>query len=305
MEDGHGENGRGKPSSFGGAGRKIAYAAIVVLLLAILFVLFVPICVKTTSHPPGSRCRSNMRMLHVALRFYLDSFEQFFPPAWHVDGTALAEDLSNLSYHRFLLTESAFAGFHRRITPDDLARAGGSRSAALARKIERLHTLWLDSVGTGWTADRFAPETVFRMPDPLSPVFDRHANYAGLTELVGVGPADRPLLADVNASLPSPEARDPKDPEHEAEMRRGFSVVKAAGIDVFVGVGPSLRRAGDLRTSRFDFRHQGAANVLFLDGHVDRVKAEETGRLEKIHRYWDSLNPQDEASKGPGGQKPP
>jgi prepilin-type processing-associated H-X9-DG protein len=109
----------------------------------------------------------------------------------------------------------------------------------------------------------------------------------------------RPLFADVNASLPNPEARDPRDPEHEAEMRKGFSVVQAVGMDVFAGVGPSLRRAGDTSTSRFDFRHSGVVNVIFLDGHLELVKADKEARLERIHRYWNSLDPEAAAGVTP------
>ncbi|HUT35765.1 MAG TPA: H-X9-DG-CTERM domain-containing protein [Planctomycetota bacterium] len=239
-----------------------------------------------------------MRNLYRGTRVYLSEFDEFLPSAWHVGSASLANDLSNLTYYRCSVTER-FINFYGRILPKDLVRCNGDPRAAQREKFREIHGEWTDPVEGGWTRDYFAPDIVFRMPQPPTLPLDRHANYVDLTERVGVSASDRPLLADVNASLPNPEARDPDDPEHEAEMRKGFSVVQAAGMDVFVGVGQSLRRAGDYSTSRFDFRHSKGVNILFLDGHVECVKADEKARLEKIHRYWNSIEPSADPGSAP------
>jgi prepilin-type processing-associated H-X9-DG protein len=219
---------------------------------------------------------------------YLTENERRFPLAWHIEGATLAQDLSNLTFYRSELCHQTRSEFRQPLSP------GADPVAAQRRKFAVVQARWTDPAGGGWTRDYFAPDIIFRMPDPANALLAKPVEYYDVTDRVGVSASDRPLLADVNASLPNPEARDPNDPEHEAEMRNGFSVVQAAGMDVFVGVGPSLRRAGDTSTSRFDFRHRGGVNVLFLDGHVDLVKADEKARLEKIHRYWDSIDPASE-----------
>jgi len=231
-----------------------------------------------------------MRQFCNGLRIYLNNFEDYFPLAWHVGGAELSGDLGNLTYYRALICEYSEAGFSRFMRDP---------TAAQRQKFAGIQKRWTDPQEGGWTRDYFAPEIIFRMPAPANAHLDKPVQYGDLTEGVRVSGSDRPLLADVNASLPNPEARDPNDPEHEAEMRKGFSVVKAAGMDVFVGVGPSLRRAGDYSTSRFDFRHRGTVNVLFLDGHVECVSADSKARLEKIHRYWNSLDPNADPGSAP------
>ena len=229
-----------------------------------------------------STCSGRLRMHFRGLRSYLGNYDEYFPLAWHVSGARLSDDLGNLTYYRSLMTEFTHAGFSRFAGP-------GQGTELQKQKFAEIQKVWTDPTEGGWTRDYFVPEIIFRIPDPREFVYDKHTASTQLT--IEASPTIRPLMADVNASLPNPEARDRHDPEHEAEMRKGFSTVQAAGMDVFVGVGQSLRRAGDCRTSRFDFRHRGIVNVLFLDGHVDMVTADNKARLEKIHRYWNSIDP--------------
>ncbi len=274
--------------------------AIVVLLIALVVGPIVVQCFEAMEEGYGRRitCAIKMRNLFTGLRIYTNSFDEFLPWAWHVSGSRLADDLSNLTYYRALLCEFSEAGFRRFASP------GADPAAAQRQKFADIEIRWTDPV-PGWTRDYFSSEIIFRMPGPAPPRNSAPVQFLDLTERVGVSASDRPFLADVNASLPNPDARDRRDPEHEAEMRGGFSFVKAAGIDVFVGVGPSLRRTGDCSTTRFDFRHSRGVNVLFLDGHVDRVKAADKARLERIYLYWNTLNPKAAAEKAPGERTPP
>ncbi|MBM4043456.1 MAG: hypothetical protein FJ290_33635 [Planctomycetes bacterium] len=227
-----------------------------------------------------------LRHLGRATLGYVIDYDGFFPLAWHVSGPSMADDLSNVSYYRFLIAERVSPEFRRLVTPDDVARHKGDVMAARRGKFAQAQEAWTEPGTCGWTRDYFGPATIFRWPDERDGPAPKHTSKS---DLLSADISYQALLANVNASLPNPEAKDPDDPEHEAEMRKGFSFVRQAGMDIFVGVGPSLRRTGDLSSSRFDFRHNGAANVLFLDGHVELIRKDDTTRLEKIHRNWNSL----------------
>jgi len=237
----------------------------------------------------GGYCSHQMARHYQGLRSYLNDFDEFFPLAWYVGGAALADDLSNLTYYRSLISAREGGDFEPLVLQRDVAIWGGDRRRAYREKLAEIHRLWEDG-SRGWTRDYFSPEIAFRMPGPQELSYNKQTNYAKLVQ--HVSSSDRPLLGEVNASMPIPYPEGlGEHAEHEAEMMKGFSIVQAAGTDVFVGVGPSLRRAGDCSTSRFDFRHNRRMYVLFLDGHVDSVGEEDKSRLGKIHGYWNSINP--------------
>jgi hypothetical protein len=139
----------------------------------------------------------------------------------------------------------------------------------------------------GWTSDYFSPQVLFPIVDPSGDPEKATLSYRDATK--DVPPAKRPVFADVNASYPDPRARDGADPGHEREMRKGFSIVRECGIDIFIGVGKSLRDEKDPTSSRFDFRHRGKAVVIFLDRHIEEIAKSDTTRLRQIHRNWNSL----------------
>ncbi|MBM4043367.1 MAG: hypothetical protein FJ290_33180 [Planctomycetes bacterium] len=265
--------------------RLASLLTLVGLLLALAALLFLPVVSVGSRHPPGSSCREHLRMCHSSLRLYLSDSDDFFPSAWHVAGPSVAPDLSNLTFHRFAIY-SRFGGFSHIVTPAEIDACNGDSAKARRAKYDRCSQFWKDN-RRGWTSDYFAPDIIFRWPAESGGPRVQPGTFSALT--AAMSPSERPLFAEVNASLPNPEAKDPAAPEHEAEMRKGFSFMRESGMDIFVGAGPSLRRPGDLSTSRFDFRHNGAANVLFLDGHVELIRKDDTTRLEKIHRNWNSL----------------
>jgi len=270
--------------------RGLSRAELLVLLavLTFLVVLLLPLHPYRFTPSREIQCRAKLQFLYKGLRMYLNYNMEFFPPAWHVGGEKVAEDFSNLTYYRFAIHGHCESDFSPTLSREQLQATSGGPQSARQRQYERDAQFWKDRE-KAWADDYFAPDLVFRMPeDPAAPPCEG-VTYEDLTRDVPSG--ERPLLSDVNASLPNASAKDRADPGHEQEMRSGFSFVRDAGVNVFIGVGPSLRRAGEYATSRFDFRHKGTANVLFLDGHVEPVSSANAERLRRIHDRWNNLIP--------------
>ncbi len=259
----------------------------VLLLLLTVMVLAAMTRSRVGAHSVGHGCRQRLKQYATGLYTYCLSHDRALPLAWNVSGPSVAEDMSNLNCYRLAIQSHYEGGFSPIVTAADLRAAGGNALRARKEKFEANSLFWSDPPG-GWTKDYFAPDILFRWPERAG---GSHGKAVDLSVLYADVPGgERPLFADVSASLPNPEAKDPDDPEHEAEMRKGFSFVRDAGIEVFVGAGPSLRRRpGDLSSSRFDFRHNRAANVIFLDGHVELIRKDDAARLQEIHRNWNSL----------------
>jgi prepilin-type processing-associated H-X9-DG protein len=277
---------------------EVLTAAAVIVLFAALLLPILTLRTQTTAFP-GQACQLTLRALYQGLRAYFNDYDEYLPLAWHVGGTAAADDLSNLSYHRFLILERVDTRrlayprhierrFRRLVTRDDIERNGDDQLLARQEKYKEALELWRDPT-MGWTRDYFSPDVVFPTPRGPNARPADHRRYSELTR--EIPSTERPIFADVNASLPDPEAKDPADPGHEQEMRRGFSVVSESGVDVFVGTGPSLRVKGDYATARFDFRHKGMANVMFLDGHAERIGAADKRLLQRVHERWNQLHP--------------
>ncbi len=244
-------------------------------LLAVVVWLLIPGADPARRHGQRLACMAKLRELHQGAAAYLGANGDCFPLAWHVAGPPIAEDLSNLAYARFALYEQLHPTFRHVVTPQEVEQNVGILPAR-QQKFRDTADFW-KCPSKGWTNDYFAPEVVFRRSD----------QPARKADLVAALPAaDRPLFADVNASYPDPAASHLQDPGHNHELRNGFSVVAESGVDVFIGVGPSLRAEGLSSSSRLDFRHGDAANVLFLDGHADPVPPTDESRLARIHNAW-------------------
>ena len=123
--------------------------------------------------------------------------------------------------------------------------------------------------------------------------FNKHAQYSELT--ADVSPAEMPFLSEVYASV-KPEEPDPQDP---IETRTGLAgavkrdfVSSGRARDAFYGVarswvGWNSEAKEGSGPQRFDFRHgSGYINVIFLDGHVDSIKQDDTARLRALHDAW-------------------
>ena len=260
------------------SGLTLVEALAILAVIACLVWLLIPARKRVAR---ADLCADRLRALHHGLRAYLASSNDCFPPAWHVAGPAVADDLGNLTYSRFAILEAADPSFRHRVSPRDVQRHTDNLLAARQEKYLLTRAFWR-CPAKGWTDDYFAPAILFRTGE-------RPAHFDEVTRPFTA--ADRPLLSDVNASFPDPEADDPKDPGHQHELRTGFSIVKESELDVFLGVGPSLRVDGLPTSSRLDFRHDRAANVLFLDGHFEPLKSDDALRLERLHRSWNHLHP--------------
>ena len=224
-------------------------------------------------------CAAKLLELHKGALAYQNS-NGCFPLAWAVNGPSVAEDLSNLSFFRFAIHENCDPSFRHAVSRLDVERSGTPLDAR-QQKYRQTAFFWRCPM-KGWTSDYFAPDIIFR----------KGGAPAREAELIrDVSPADRPLFADVNASLPMPDVKHLEEPGHHHELLTGFSIVPDAGTDVFVGAGPSLRVDGQPSSTRFDFRHDRAANVLFLDGHADAFQADEAPRLDAVYRHWNHLVP--------------
>jgi prepilin-type processing-associated H-X9-DG protein len=260
----------------GSKGLTVVEVLLALALLAVLVWLLLPKADVMAKHGRRLACVAKLRELPAGTATYLSSNNDAFPLAWHVGGTSVADDLGNLLYSRFALYEACDpTGFSHVVTPRDVQEAVGSLHAR--RQKFHLTALFWKCPTKGWTDDYFAPELVFR----------RSGGPARKGELVAALPAaERPLFADVNASFPDPNATHLQDPGHDHELRNGFSMVSESGADVFLGVGPSLRVEGHLASSRLDFRHGNAANIVFLDGHADSLRPDDAPRLEALHRAW-------------------
>ena len=256
---------------------------VVIAIIALLLAILMPVLGKASKAAKSTKCRANLNQMFKGVRLYWNNSDEYFPLAWHVGGSVTSR-LGNLSYFRFALQEACVSGFHQAIIQSDLD-AAGSVQAAKEEKFRNNAKFW-ECSDSGWTNEYFAPVLLFKWPDGTSP-YDKHRQLGEITQTIP--DSQRPVLTDVNAATPNDEAVDPNDSQHQSEMRNGFSYVTLSGIDVFVGVGPSLRNPANWDTTRFDFRHNDAANFLFLDSHVEGVKRTNRARLARLHRRWNSL----------------
>jgi prepilin-type processing-associated H-X9-DG protein len=221
---------------------------------------------------------------------YLNDFDEFFPLAWH-EGSGSTVD--TVTYNRFLIQVACDTNFASIEAEDD------------ARKVEMLEQnvrFWSDPV-EGLTDDYFSPPAIFRLPAPeeRDKPYSKHTLYRAVTSRVV--PVSMPFLADAAASTPRPDAED-APPETRSGLAGAFKPAAFTFGDesyhAFYGVAKSWSRwdpDADLSEwngtqnwgsgeERFDFRHNGAINVLFLDGHVDTIKKTHGDRLTKLHDNW-------------------
>lgn len=259
-------------------GLTLVETLVILTILAVVVWFLIPGADPARRHGQRLACAGKLGELLKGAFAYQSASDGYLPLAWHIAGASVADDLGNLTYSRFAIHEACDRAFRHVVTPEEVEQSVGNSYAR--RQKFRLTAAFWKCPTKGWTDDYFAPEIAFRRSD----------RPARQTELVQAVPADqRPLFADVNASLPSPEADHPQDPGHDHEMRNGFSVATESGMAVFIGVGPSLRVDGHLSSGRLDFRHGGAANVIFLDGHADFLRPDDSPRLESLHHAWNHL----------------
>lgn len=264
-----------------GRGLTVLEVLAVVGALVLLAALLLPVLTRPTSHRNYARCSSRLRQLYKGIRMYLNNYDEFFPAAWHVSGKP-RPDLGNVSYHRFSIYEHADSSFNH------IVQSGQTPAETTQGKFKATRRFW-ECPAQGWTTDYFAPELVFRMPSA-----DGRAQHTQYNSLVAdLSSTERPLLTDVDASYAQGAGAYPDDqyksPEHKRDVEQGWQTTRCLGTEVFLGVGPSLRNPGDSASTRFDFRHNGRCNLLFLDSHVVAVDEKEHDKLKPIYDAWNRL----------------
>lgn len=258
----------------------------VLIVAAILVATLIPAALKSHGPSRSAMCKTNLRSLGIAMVGYLKEYQYHLPRSWSISGDRLAPDLANLVYWR-----RALHPYYNRSTPLPTSAEGLARysSAWLAVQDETEYWPWICPV-KGATRDYFGSPVVFGFPQSPSQPDPRTAR----TDDFAV-PTERPAIAEVNASLPDPDATS-DDRGHEAELRSGFSVRRVGGTPVFIGVGQSLRDPARSATSRLDHRHGPRAQVLFLDCRIGDVSDPDPEALPRFHRRWNFLTPTNDRS---------
>jgi prepilin-type N-terminal cleavage/methylation domain-containing protein/prepilin-type processing-associated H-X9-DG protein len=259
---------------------------VVIGIIALLAAILLPVLARATAQAKSTRCKNKLNQLYKGLRMYLNNFDEYIPAALHI-GDSAGDDLEGYHYHRFAIHEYADQSFSHIVSATDTNEGIDGQD-----KFDTNRIFW-QCPAQGYTQEYFGPDIAFRVPSPIKGgTYDRHAQYSTL--VATVASTERPLLTDVDASYATDvfEAGEGKSGEHETDLSSGWKIetdTNAGSKGIFVGVGESLRTPGDYATERFDFRHNGACNVLYLDSHVTALRESDGAQLERVHDRWNSL----------------
>ena len=260
---------------------------VVIAIIALLAAILLPILAMATHAARRTRCTSKQHNIYVATRSYLTNYDDYFPLAWHKSSSG--SNLRNVTFFRFLIYEFMESGWQHVVDPGD-GQTAPEKYDATKR--------YLVDPATGWTRQYFVPELVFDYPDSSDSKYEKYDKHTQFSELAaeGCSSSDRPFMTGANASYPNPDKEDNEDSGHNSELQGGWTeqLVSEEGDDRFIGAGECLRSEGQDDTSRFDFRHNGTANFVFLDGHGKGVREEHKTVLKRIHTRWIDLIPDDE-----------
>jgi prepilin-type N-terminal cleavage/methylation domain-containing protein/prepilin-type processing-associated H-X9-DG protein len=280
---------------------------VVIAIIALLAAILLPVLQIATGAGRGALCKKKENNYFLGIRFYLNSYGEFFPLAW-LESSNPDPRLGKLSYWRINVHEQAESGFKRHV---DLVAKETAKMKFDADKV-----FWSDSA-KGYTKDYFGPILIFKgfmtanteidttQHDSDTNPYDRHAHYTSVVR-PDVGSSIRPVITDVDASFPDPEVTvsDTKNKSlttgHGKDLQGGWNLARvtapsdATSIDLFIGVSRSQRQVGgdySMQNCRFDYRHNGAANVSFLDGHVIELKEDNSNMVVQVNDCWNKLDP--------------
>ncbi len=275
---------------------------VVIGIIALLAAILLPVLAQATHAARRANCSNKLGQYYKGLRIYLNNYDEFFPLAWLE--TENDQRLSKLTYWRFIIHEYAESGFSRFIVEDDPTKTG--------EELFRRDKVFWNDAAKGWTNDYFGPWLIFKgwqnsdtkeIDISITDDYDKHATYSSVTK--DVSSTERPLLTGVDASYAlgsdAPDETDCKGTEHHKDLADGWTYMdnyNAGGdnVEVYIGVGKSLRTDDDYREDsvRIDFRHNHAANFLFLDSHVDSISETNQARLARVHERWNRLRPRED-----------
>ena len=270
----------------------------IVLLAAAALATIIQCGVQVLHSGRPSRCPSKQHNMYVALRAYLANHDDCFPVAWH-KAKGASDGLRGVSFFRFAIHEFMDPSWRHVTGPTKTPKAAAQGKYEETRK-------FLQDPAVGWTREYFFSPLAVRLHRPTDLSHKGPTRYTDLAR-TGCSAAERPLMTGCNVSHPDTDKDNPDDPEHARELHSGWTdqLVTDAGTEVFIGAGESLRAANDYATSRFDFRHAGTANFVFLDGHGKGIKEEHKTVLKRIHTRWADLIPEDEHGNQPAARRAP
>jgi prepilin-type N-terminal cleavage/methylation domain-containing protein/prepilin-type processing-associated H-X9-DG protein len=264
---------------------------VVIGIIALLAAILLPVLARATAQAKSTRCKNKLNQLYKGLRMYLNNFDEYIPAALHIGDTPGA-DLGGYHYHRFAVHEYADQSFTHVVRTEDTTAGRDTEWKFNTNRI-----FW-QCPAQGYTTEYFGPAIAFRIPGGVdSPAvsggtFDRQAQYNTLVS--NMSSTERPLLTDVDASYATDvfAADEAKSSAHHGDLTSGYQIhtdTAAGDRGIFIGAGESLRTETDYGTERFDFRHNGACNVLYLDSHVVALRETDGAQLERVHDRWNSL----------------
>jgi prepilin-type N-terminal cleavage/methylation domain-containing protein/prepilin-type processing-associated H-X9-DG protein len=253
---------------------------VVIGIIALLAAILLPVLAQATHAARAARCRSRQRQIFQGARMYLNNFDEFFPLAWH-EGTGAT--VETVTYARFAIQMATDTNVQ--------FREASESSDKEVELFENNVQFWADPA-KGKTNYYFSPIAVFKLPDDMTEPYNRHTQYTELT--AQVPSTAMPMLSAVYAAIPDDEAEETSSETYTGitgGFKSGF-VTGGSIHDAFYGVAQTYsggwNETSDTGTGeeRFDYRHNGAINVIFLDGHVDSVKHSHGDRIVKLHDHW-------------------
>jgi prepilin-type N-terminal cleavage/methylation domain-containing protein/prepilin-type processing-associated H-X9-DG protein len=264
---------------------------VVIGIIALLAAMLLPVISSALAQGKSARCKNKLRQLFTGLRTYQNNFDDYIPAALHISATTA--DLGGYHYHRFAVHEYTDLSFSHVVSDTDTAAGKDAEW-----KFGTSRIFW-QCPAQGYTQEYFGPEIAFRLPGAIQGArFDGHAQNSTLT--AAVPSTERPILTDVDASYAHGgvyDEGDCKSTAHYNDVEGGWRIhgdANAGSRGIFIGVGDSLRTDGDYGTERFDFRHNGACNVLYLDQHVAALRKSDGARLKRVHDRWNDLRVTDD-----------
>ncbi|MBM4041647.1 MAG: type II secretion system protein [Planctomycetes bacterium] len=280
---------------------------VVIAIIALLAAFLLPVIAAATASARRANCSNKQGQMFKALQMYFNTFDDYFPPAYvsHKSTTATSDSshFEHLAYWRLLIQEFCETGFSHLLQTE--------KNETVSSKVTRNKLFWTDPA-RGYTADYFAPRvfsgqvesdgTVKTTAVAAADKFEGHVQKSQATQAV---PATQlPILTEVDVSYKLPEPPDWKDKPattHKDLLKAGWTLGTVPGggaaDDVFIGIGRATRDVGSDTVGdtskklyyRYDFRHNSALNVLFLDSHVEMVPESNQSRVEAITTAWNGV----------------
>jgi len=222
-----------------GAGRHIFFPTrrvqllVVIAIIAVLAALLLPALARARGEARRIQCLSNLRQMFIAVQLYTDNYNGYYPPAYYTE----IKDGVFISHAWDFTTIKDWSTGETRVIPGILWGETGDISA--------VHQCPSYYGGHNW------------LDDP-------HTGYNYNTSYIGRGSGE-------TVKTPA-KVTDVKDPSNTAlfgdgEFSSGANKFMRSPFSSPFDAGFSGRAAGTQ-----GFRHNGATNVIFCDGHAASLR---------------------------------